>query len=441
MDTNETNGEKIAGTNLTTVPEYAKTALVIADLQKRLGGLVYTDAQLDTDAKRKLAKKDVAEVREYRTSLEAERKRIKQPALDRCREIDDEAKRLTADLRAIEDPLKAQIDAVEMRVEAEKAAKALAEQQRQDNHRAAIQRFRDFPLSLQGRPADVIQSKLEAFQANEVIAWEVYDEFADQARDAYGAALGSAREILQRQRDHEAAQEQARKDREVLEQQAREIAEMREREAQRVREDEERKVREREAAEAKERERVQNIRATIENLRDKGIVRVGMSSAELEERWAQHEEFVQQLSYFDFDEFKDEASALYDLNRDYLREKIAEAKRREQQEREEAQRRAEENERMAEQRRQQEAEAERQRIENERLQRERAEHAKEVERQRIANLGLMEAVRAVVDWVEGLMRDGSTVVPCESDLVKVYRARPSDKKADAKPVKKPKTQA
>lgn len=214
MKTNEQeSGESIAGTNLTTIAEYAKTALAMADLRSRYSGLVF---ELDSPAKIKEAKKNVAEVRGYRTALEDERKRIKQPALDRCRLIDDEAKRLTAELRELEDPMKAQIDAKEAEIEAERIRVAQAEQDRVDGHRAAIQRMRDFPLSLQGKPSEIMRSRLAEF---ELLSGTIdqMEEFRNEGCDAFNAACAAARDLITRQMDHEAEQEKIRQERAELE--------------------------------------------------------------------------------------------------------------------------------------------------------------------------------------------------------------------------------
>lgn len=371
---NEAEGqEKMAGTNLTTVPEYAQTALVLNDLKQRFAGRVFES--LETDAQRKAARKDIAEVRDYRTGLEAERKRIKAPALERCRLIDAEAARLTAELRALEDPMKAQLDAKEAEIEAEKIRKANAEAERVKGHMDAIQKMRDFPLLLQGKPAEVMKARIEDFVCNEIIAWDAYDEFADQAKDAYTAALASSRELLQRQRDHEAEQEQIKRDREELAKQRaenerlqREVEERREADARREREAQE----ERDRAEREAREQVE-----AEERAKQKVIRDAEEAAQREAAVARQREL-------------DEA-------------------------------------------------AEHQRQEQARLDRERAEHAAQVERDRIAKLGLMEAVKAIVDFYEN--GNGSPVPKCIADLVSVYYALPQEKRAAAKPVRKPRAQA
>lgn len=66
-------------------------------------------------------KKDAREVGKYRISLESVRKEIKGPALDRCKDIDAEAKRIQAEIAKVEEPLKAAYKAVDERKKKEEA--------------------------------------------------------------------------------------------------------------------------------------------------------------------------------------------------------------------------------------------------------------------------------------------------------------------------------
>jgi hypothetical protein len=369
MNAKNESGEKVAGTNLTTIPEYSETALALADLKHRYAGRVFES--LETEAQRKEANKCVAEVRGYITALEAKRKEIKAPALERCRKIDSEAKRITAELSALEEPMKAQIDAKKAEIEAAKAARMLAEQQRIDGHEANIQKLRDFPLSLQGKPSSVIESRIEVFVREhfDTIENEHYEEFSQSAKDAYYAALHSARLVCDKQKEREAEQARlaeleamAEAQRQKQEELERKLREAEEREALRVREEQERA----EAAERAERERA---------------------------------------------------------------EAAKEAERKE----ELRQQRLAEQARLEAQSQAQEAEAKRQREAAAELERQQREHAAQVERDRIAKLGLMDAVRAVVEYVE---KGNSDVPRCILDLCEVYYALPVEKKQAAKPVKK-----
>lgn len=111
----------------TAVAEYSPTAAALADLNARLNGVVY-----DVTAKEGMlaATKDRAEVRGYRVNLEKLRKEIKAPALERCQLIDSEAKSITAQLSALENPIDEQIKKEEHRKEEIKLAVERAEAER-----------------------------------------------------------------------------------------------------------------------------------------------------------------------------------------------------------------------------------------------------------------------------------------------------------------------
>lgn len=383
-----TENEKVAGTNLTPIAEYTQTALALADLKHRFKDRVFES--LETEAQRKAARKDIAEVRGYRTGLEDERKRIKAPALERCRLIDAEAKRLTEELRELEDPMKAQLDAKEAEIEAEKIKKAQAEQERVDNHRAGIQRLRDFPLSLQGKPSAVIESRISSFiETTLVIAWDFYEEFSKEAEDAYKAALFSAQEVLQRQHEYEAEQERVRQQDEENRKLREQIAAM-EREAETRRlEDERRTQEEREASERKERERVHRIRTKINDLShpfhgEQGAITLDVCN-ELTRKILE-----KSITVDEFCEFAGEAEEAKHFALETIEETYSRL------EREEAERQQRENElqHMREL-------AEAQRLEQERLDRERAEHEAKVEADRLQALSLRSAAEAVVSFFPG----------------------------------------
>jgi len=115
------------------VIEYSRTDAALHDLTGRYAGIVF---DVTTKAGFEQARKARAELRTYRVDLEKVRVEIKAPALERCRLIDAEAKRITAALLALEDPIDAQIKAEEARREEERTRAAreeaarIAEQER-----------------------------------------------------------------------------------------------------------------------------------------------------------------------------------------------------------------------------------------------------------------------------------------------------------------------
>jgi len=183
-----------------------------------------------------------AEVRGYRAALEKTRAEIKAPALERCRVIDAEAKRINAELLAIEEPIDAAIKAEEMRKTEEKAARERAEAARVAALQTRIDAIRQRALDVASRDAatlraaladarafapdpdafaerwpDAMQAIAEVRQALETLLAEREEREARQAEAA--ARLQAEREELarqqaelDRQRAAEEAQHQAERD-------------------------------------------------------------------------------------------------------------------------------------------------------------------------------------------------------------------------------------
>jgi hypothetical protein len=330
-----------------------------------------------------LAKQARKELKSMRTTVEGKRLEAGRVLLSMKQKNDEMAKGLIARIAAMEDPIDGAIKAEEARVEAEKQAQILANNARIEAHREAIKRMREFPMSLQGKPADVMKIKqdqwIESLAGNlDDKAWDVFEEFEDEARDAYKGALYTSNELIAR------AVEQEKRDR-IAAENERKLREMEERNAQLEREaearreaDAKREREEREAAERKELERVAELE------------RVQREARELEAA----EERARERA-------------------------IREAEEAEQRARDEAERT-----RLAEQ-------AEAQRQEQARLDQQRREHESQVERDRIAKLGLMDAVKAVVEH----FRDHTSCPQCIFDLTLVYDALPAEKHIPAKPTR------
>jgi colicin import membrane protein len=205
--------ENIVGTSLTTVNEYATTAVVIADLRSRHAGVVYDVAE---SKQMKLAKEARAEIRGYRTGLEKTRKEIKAPALEHCRLIDSEAQRLTAELVALEEPIDVQIKAEESRAEVEKLEKFEAERIRVEAIQQRIDSIRNVPASLVGKPSVIITGQLAKLEA-EVLDEDEFAEHYQAARDALELSISRVKQMYTDQLAHEAEQKQIAADRAELE--------------------------------------------------------------------------------------------------------------------------------------------------------------------------------------------------------------------------------
>lgn len=388
-----TNTEKVAGSNLTTIAEYTDTAAALAELRKRHEGVVY---DVRDPKQLKKAKEARAEVKGYRVALEHKRKEIKEPALERCRQIDSEAKRITAELLALEEPLDNQIKAEEARAEEERLRKLEEERQRVEAIQQKIQALRDVAASLVGKPSVIIQGRLARLR-NEAPTEEEFAEHFLSAQDAHTAAIARVEQQLQAQLDHEAEQKR-------IEAERAELARIREENDRLQREADER----REAGARRERERVDAIRARIDGIAAMARNLDGMTTTEIVETRRVLQTMHPDTSGADFAEFKHEAVEAWEVAEATL---SATMERREQQEKAARQRAAKEQARREEEARQRQeeearlqAERERQAAEQKRLdeqaaklRREKAEAARKAEVERRANLTLRTAAQAVVD--------------------------------------------
>ena len=170
------------------ITEYNETAAALAVLREKYCTVFDVTTAKGMDE----AKKARAEVKGYRVALEKVRKEIKAPALERSRLIDEEAKRITAELQAIEEPIDEAIKAEERRKEEEKAAKARAEAARLASIAAKISAIRNQVSLVANQSAAMISAELEKAQALELSEAE-FQEFMPDAIEA----LNETRKELQ----------------------------------------------------------------------------------------------------------------------------------------------------------------------------------------------------------------------------------------------------
>ena len=180
------------------IQEYTQTEAALADLRIRYSHMLWDVSSTDG---MNAAKKARAEVRGYRTGLEDMRKEIKAPALERCRLIDDEAKRITAELVAIEKPIDAAIKAEEDRKAAEKAEKERIERERIQAIRGKIGAI----VMLPARHIGSCASELEGVIASLLDpTFEQFAEFTGEAILAHDDALRQLETMLTARKEREA---------------------------------------------------------------------------------------------------------------------------------------------------------------------------------------------------------------------------------------------
>lgn len=173
----------------TAITEYNPIEVAIAELKDLYSATVWV---VDTPERMAAAKTARGEIRKWRLDLEAERKRIKGPALARCKEIDIEAKRITAEILALEEPVDTAIKEVEQAKKHEEAVKARLEEERVARYRAEVDRIRGIPLGAVGYTVAQLEKIIATTEATDV---SHLDEFAVVAGGAIHTAIAKLREL------------------------------------------------------------------------------------------------------------------------------------------------------------------------------------------------------------------------------------------------------
>ena len=256
----------------TAIAEYNPVEAGLEALRVKYQDVAFDLRSTKGNAEARAARRDLVSLR---TGLDAKRKELKEPILERAKLIDSEAKRITAELLKLEKPIDDAIKADELRRERERKEREAAEAKRVARLQDSIQAITATALRAVGKHSTEIADEIEALEAFEIGA--DYDEFragAQAAKDStlsqlhtlYGAALANEQEAARlameraefarqqaeakRLADEQAAAEQERLARIEAERQAQERVE-RERAALQERIDNQIRI-DREAAAAKE---------------------------------------------------------------------------------------------------------------------------------------------------------------------------------------------
>ena len=208
----------------TEIKEYSPTAAALAELRQK-----YEQAVFDTTTPIGMAKAIAArrELREVRVNLEKLRKELKAPALERSRLIDAEAKALTAQIEAMEEPIDSQIKAEEQRKAAEKAEKERIERERIEALHRRVGFIREQPTRYVGKTAAEIEAKIGALSG-----MEIGTDFAELQGDAHTAkaeAIATLTEMHAKAQEQEREADRLRVEREALEAERKAQAEQAER--------------------------------------------------------------------------------------------------------------------------------------------------------------------------------------------------------------------
>jgi len=270
------------------VAEYRPIESALAELRNQYQGVVFQVSTKEGDKQARDARRELVGLR---TSVEAKRADLKAPVLELGKKIDGEAKRLTAEIEALEKPIDQQIKAEEKRKADEKAARELAEKAereakekaekaRMDAILAKIKAITEKPIEVLGKKPLDIENAINQVEFLPVTDVE-FEEFVIEASEAREASVAKLREmhavaVHQEEEDKRLAAEREQLEQQRREQEARLAAEQqeleRQRQEQQAREAEQR--RQQEAAEQEaariraEAERVESERRALERQRE-----------------------------------------------------------------------------------------------------------------------------------------------------------------------------
>jgi len=184
----------------TVLVEYNRTEAALADLRARYAGAVY---DLTTTAGDKAARAARLEIVTLRTGLEKRRKELKEPAVAFGKRIDEEAKRITAEILALETPIDEQIKSDEARRAAEKAEKERIAAERVAGFRERIAAITACVARCHGIDSARIERGIAAVEAIEINAGD-WAEFFAEAEIARSSTINKMHEILIVRREEEA---------------------------------------------------------------------------------------------------------------------------------------------------------------------------------------------------------------------------------------------
>lgn len=171
----------------TVLVEYSRTEAALADLRAKYQGATY---DLTTTAGDKAARAARLELVSLRTGLEKKRKELKAPAVEFGKRIDEEAKRITGEIVALEEPIDKQIKADEARREAERLERERLAAERAAGFRAKIDAIRACVAKAQGLNSERIGNGIAQVEAIAIDA-EAWAEFAEEAAHAKSTTLAA----------------------------------------------------------------------------------------------------------------------------------------------------------------------------------------------------------------------------------------------------------
>lgn len=172
------------------VVQYDRTEARLAELRTRFEGATF---DLTTTAGDKAARAARLELVKLRTGLEDQRKAHKAPAVEFGKLIDSEAKRLTAEIVALEEPIDAQIKADEQRRENERAERERIAAERRQKFEGQIATIRGYLEQVKGATSERITRAITFVDA--ITIGDEWEEFATPAAEAQAETLAAMRAL------------------------------------------------------------------------------------------------------------------------------------------------------------------------------------------------------------------------------------------------------
>lgn len=163
------------------VAEYNATNAALAVLKQKYS----TVPDANTDDGYAFIKSGIKELTGLRTSLEEARKREKAPYLQAGQIIDAEAKRITAELAALEDPMKSAKKVVDDRIERERKERVARLQMKVDA-------IKSMPAQVRGKSSEAISEMID--RCGEI---DTAHDFYDLTKEAQAAQQASMDELTQ----------------------------------------------------------------------------------------------------------------------------------------------------------------------------------------------------------------------------------------------------
>lgn len=184
------------------IVRYDRTAQALAELKARFTGAKFDCTTTKGDREARAARQELVQLR---TSLDRKRAEFKAPALAFGKAIDSEAKRLTAEIEALEEPIDAQIKADEARREAEKQAKAEIEAKRMATIQDRLEGIREgLQDALMSKTAADVQREIDHRAQFGPPKRELFEEFYDQAVALWEQTQAGMRRVLVQRQEQEA---------------------------------------------------------------------------------------------------------------------------------------------------------------------------------------------------------------------------------------------